>query len=75
MKQHGLNNTYILSPLYEMQTMLPQIDSLAAEVFAASRLILKLLKKSEGKYFTEITFSKIFLTIEEMFSHIEEHQL
>lgn len=55
--------------------MLPQIDSLAAEVFAASRLILKLLKKSEGKYFTEITFSKIFLTIEEMFSHIEEHQL
>lgn len=60
-KQHGLSYIYILFPLYEMQTMLPQIGSVAAEVFAASRLILKLLKKCEGKCFTEITiFQKYF---------------
>lgn len=61
MKQHGLNDICLLSPLDEVQTTLPWSGSLAAAVFAASRLILKLLKKCEGKSFTEITvFQKYF---------------
>lgn len=50
-----------------MQTMVPQIGSLAAEAFTVDRLILILLKNCEGNL-------KNKKPISEMFSHIEEYQ-
>lgn len=45
----------------EMQTTPPWIGNLAAQVFVADRLILKILKKCEGRCFIEITtFQKYF---------------